>query len=295
MRKFFLMALMTALVVANSNAEDIFYGPHAVSWGTPLNLAPENFANAEPGDKIVVTYTDAKEMVNGKNEGSVIEFKVMNEHFDHLAGSRDALRIRDNGSTEQFLTAPAVDSLKAHGLQIIGNDFTVTKVELLFGKYLRNEGTLVWTGFFWADSWSTLEIYKESYSFIDLSKYQAIRFYTEAGRSDFVLNVILNAYPDQGGENVANQNAMTAGEGYMELPLTDELRTKLAEASKWMIQFNKETGKPFNVTDIVLVEDATQALEKINTSPELARKVLRNGQILIEHDGQYYNLLGMTL
>ena len=130
MRKFFLMALMTALVVANSNAEDIFYGPHAVSWGTPLNLAPENFVNAEPGDKIVVTYTDAKEMENGKNKGSVIEFKVMNEHFDHLAGSRDALRIWEHGCTEQFLIAPAVDSLKAHGLQIIGNDFTVTKVEL---------------------------------------------------------------------------------------------------------------------------------------------------------------------
>ena len=295
MRKFFLMALMTALVVANSNAEDIFYGPHAVSWGTPLNLAPENFANAEPGDKIVVTYTDAKEMVNGKNEGSVIEFKVMNGQFDHLAGSRNALRIWDNGRTEQFLIAPAVDSLKAHGLQIIGNDFTVIKVELQFGKYLRNEGTLVWTGFFWADSWSSLELYKESYSFIDLSKYQAIRFYTEAGRSDFVLNVILNAYPDQGGENVANQTDMTDGEGFKQLLLTDELRTKMAEAPKWIIQFNKEKIKPFNVTDIVLVEDATQALEKINTSPEPARKVLRNGQILIEHDGQYYNLLGMTL
>jgi len=292
MRKFFLMALMTALVVANSNAEDIFYGPHAVSWGTPLNLAPENFANAEPGDKIVVTYTDAKEMVNGKNEGSVIEFKVMNEHFDHLAGSRNALRIWDNGRTEQFLTAPAVDSLKAHGLQIIGNDFTVTKVELLFGKYLRNEGPLAWTGFFWADSWSTLEIYKESYSFIDLSKYQAIRFYTEAESGEYVLNFL----KDWGaGDKFADQTNMTDGEGFKQLLLTDELRTKMAEAPKWIIQFNKEKIKPFNVTDIVLVEDATQALEKINTSPEPARKVLRNGQILIEHDGQYYNLLGITL
>ncbi len=292
MRKFFLMALMTALVVANSNAEDIFYGPHAVSWGTPLNLAPENFANAEPGDKIVVTYTDAKEMENGKNKGSVIEFKVMNEHFDHLAGSRDALRIWDNGRTEQFLTAPAVDSLKAHGLQIIGNDFTVTKVELLFGKYLRNEGTLVWTGFFWADSWSSLEIYKESYSFIDLSKYQAIRFYTEAESGEYVLNFLKDWGP---GDKFADQTNMTDGEGFKQLLLTDELRTKMAEAPKWIIQFNKEKIKPFNVTDIVLVEDATQALEKINTSPEPARKVLRNGQILIEHDGQYYNLLGMTL
>ena len=292
MRKFFLMALMTALVVANSNAEDIFYGPHAVSWGTPLNLAPENFDNAEPGDKIVVTYTDAKEMENGKNKGSVIEFKVMNEHFDHLAGSRDALRIWDNGRTEQFLTAPAVDSLKAHGLQIIGNDFTVTKVELLFGKYLRNEGTLAWTGFFWADSWSSLEIYKESYSFIDLSKYQAIRFYTEAESGEYVLNFLKDWGP---GDKFADQTNMTDGEGFKQLLLTDELRTKMAEAPKWIIQFNKEKIKPFNVTDIVLVEDATQALEKINTSPELARKVLRNGQILIEHDGQYYNLLGMTL
>lgn len=292
MRKFFLMALMTALVVANSNAEDIFYGPHAVSWGTPLNLAPENFANAEPGDKIVVTYTDAKEMKDGKNEGSVIEFKVMNEHFDHLAGSRDALRIRDNGSTEQFLTAPAVDSLKAHGLQIIGKDFTVTKVELLFGKYLRNEGTLVWTGFFWADSWSSLEIYKESYSFIDLSQYQAIRFYTEAESGEYVLKFLKGWEP---GDKFDDQTNMTDGEGFKQLLLTDELRTKMAEAPKWIIQFNKEKIKPFNVTDIVLVEDATQALEKINTSPELVRKVLRNGQILIVHDGQYYNLLGMTL
>jgi len=292
MRKFFLMALMTALVVANSNAEDIFYGPHAVSWGTPLNLAPENFANAEPGDKIVVTYTDAKEMKDGKNIGSVIEFKVMNEHFDHLAGSRNALRIWDNGRTEQFLIAPAVDSLKAHGLQIIGNDFTVTKVELQFGKYLRNEGTLVWTGFFWADSWSSLEIYKESYSFIDLSKYQAIRFYTEAESGEYVLNFLKGWGPS---DKFADQTNMTDGEGFKQLLLTDELRTKMAEAPKWIIQFNKEKIKPFNVTDIVLVEDATQALEKINTSPEPARKVLRNGQILIEHDGQYYNLLGMTL
>ena len=286
------MVLMTALFVANSNAEDIFYGPHAVSWGTPLNLAPENFANAEPGDKIVVTYTDAKEMENGNNKGSVIEFKVMNEHFDHLAGSREALRIWDNGRTEQFLIAPAVDSLKAHGLQIIGNDFTVTKVELLFGKYLRNEGTLAWTGFFWADSWSSLEIYKESYSFIDLSKYQAIRFYTEAESGEYVLNFLKGWGP---GDKFADQTNMTDGEGFKQLLLTDELRTKMAEAPKWIIQFNKEKIKPFNVTDIVLVEDATQALEKINTSPELARKVLRNGQILIEHDGQYYNLLGMTL
>ena len=283
MKKISLVALFAALVMS-VNATDIWTGSKHVSWSDGgLQIAADQFATAQPGNLIKVHFTDA-------TDG--IEFKVMNEHFDHLAGSRDALRIWDNGRTEQFLTAPAVDSLKAHGLQIIGNDFTVTKVELLFGKYLRNEGTLAWTGFFWADSWSSLEIYKESYSFIDLSKYQAIRFYTEAESGEYVLNFLKGWGP---GDKFADQTNMTDGEGFKQLLLTDELRTKMAEAPKWIIQFNKEKIKPFNVTDIVLVEDATQALEKINTSPELARKVLRNGQILIEHDGQYYNLLGMTL
>ncbi|MBR1995836.1 MAG: hypothetical protein IJ989_01090, partial [Paludibacteraceae bacterium] len=87
-----------------------------------------------------------------------IEFKVMNEHFDHLAGSREAAWISDDGAFEQFLTPTAVDSLKAHGLEIIGANFTCTKVELLESKTLK-EGFTVWTGFFWADEWTTLELY----------------------------------------------------------------------------------------------------------------------------------------
>ena len=53
---------------------------------------------------------------------------------------------------------------------------------------------------------------------------------------------------------IADQSAMTAGEGYMELPLTDDLRNRLANAGHWMVQFYKGNDKAaFNVTDIVLV------------------------------------------
>ncbi len=87
---------------------------------------------------------------------------------------------------------------------------------------------------------------------------------------------------------------MTAGEGYMELPLTDELRTKLANASKWMIQFNKEAGIPFNVTDIVLVGDFTTAID--NTVMESkAVKFFENGQLVIIKNGVKYNALGAQL
>ncbi|MBQ6747966.1 MAG: hypothetical protein IJR09_00870 [Paludibacteraceae bacterium] len=285
MKKISLVALFAALVMS-VNATDIWTGSKHVSWSDGgVQIAADQFTAAQPGQKIVVSF-------NGASDG--IEFKVMNQFFDHLAGSREAAWISGDGAFEQFLTPAAVDSLKAYGLEIIGANFNCTNVALEDGKAELKDGYTVWTGFFWADEWSTLELYWNGYAGVDWSKATALRIYSEAGRSDFVINVILNAWPDQGGENVANQNAMTAGEGYMELPLTDELRTKLAEASKWMIQFNKETGEAFNVTDIVLVGDFTTAIS--NTAVESkAVKFFENGQLVIIKNGVKYNALGAQL
>ena len=283
MKKISLVALFAALVMS-VNATDIWTGSKYVSWTGGLQIAANQFAAAQPGNLIKVHFT-------GATDG--IEFKVMNAHFDHLAGSREAAWISGDGAFEQFLTQTAVDSLKAYGLEIIGANFTCTKVELLESKTLK-EGFTVWTGFFWADEWSTLELYWNGYAGVDWSKATALRIYSEAGRSDFVINVILNAWPDNGGENVANHEAMTAGAGYMELPLTDELRTKLAAASKWMIQFNKETGAPFNVTDIVLVGNFPTAIS--NTAAESkAVKFFENGQLVIIKNGVKYNAMGAQL
>lgn len=284
MKKITLLAALFAAMTIN--ATDLWTESKHVSWSDGgIQIQKEAFAEALPGQKIVVTFT-------GASDG--IEFKVMNPgRFDHLAGSREAAWINGDGAFEQFLTVAAVDSLKAYGLEIIGANFTCNKVELLDGKTLK-DGFTVWTGFFWADEWKTLELYWNGYAGVDWSKATALRIYSEAGRSDFVINVILNAWPDQGGENVANQEAMTAGEGYMELPLTDELRTKLAEASKWMIQFNKETGDAFNVTDIVLVGNFSTAIS--NTAVESkAVKFFENGQLVIIKNGVKYNALGAQL
>ena len=290
MKKFSLIALFAALVAVNVHATDLWTGSKHVSWNDGgVQIAATSFADAKAGDKIVVNYTSASDGV---------EFKVMNASFDHLAGSREAAWITGDGAFEQFLTQSAVDSLKAYGLEIIGANFTCTKVELLEGKAELKEGFTVWTGYFWADEWSTLELYWNGYAGVDWTKVTALRIYSEANRSDFVINVILNAWPDQGGENVANQNAMTAGEGYMELPMTDELRTKLAEASKWMIQFNKEAGDPFNVTDIVLVGDFgpdDQAVDNVQNGKVQCAKVIENGQVIILKNGIKYNALGVQL
>ena len=281
MKKISLVALFAALVMS-VNATDIWTGSKHVSWTDGgLQIAANQFAAAQPGNLIKVHFT-------GATDG--IEFKVMNAHFDHLAGSREAAWINGNGAFEQFLTQTAVDSLKAYGLEIIGANFTATRVELLESKTLK-DGFTVWTGFFWADEWSTLELYWNGYAGVDWSNATALRIYSEANRSDFVINIKENW--DAEGQ-IADQNAMTAGEGYMELPLTDNLRNRLANAGHWMIQFNKEAGAPFNVTDIVLVGNFPTAIS--NTAAESkAVKFFENGQLVIIKNGVKYNALGAQL
>lgn len=281
MKKISLVALFAALVMS-VNATDIWTGSKHVSWSEGgLQIAADQFAAAQPGNLIKVHFT-------GATDG--IEFKVMNEHFDHLAGSREAAWIDGEGAFEQFLTQTAVDSLKLYGLEIIGANFTCTQVELLESKTLK-EGFTVWTGFFWADSWSTLELYWNGYAAVDWNRATALRIYSEANRSDFVINIKESWEPEG---QIADQNAMTAGEGYMELPLTDDLRNRLANAGHWMIQFNKEDGDPFNVTDIVLVGDFHSDIS--NTAAESkAVKFFENGQLVIIKNGVKYNALGAQL
>ncbi len=295
MKKISLVALFAALVAVNVHATDLVTETTHVTWTTPLHIEAAQFANAQPGQKIVIDYTDAKEMVDGENKGSVVEFKVMNApHFDHLAGSREALRLWDNGTMEHFLTPSAVDSLKAYGLEIVGNDFNVTKVTLEDGKELKN-GFTVWTGFFWVDDeggWKTLELYWNGYAGVDWSKATALRIYTEAKGPDYIINVKENWDPEG---QIADQNAMTDGEGYKELALTEELRTRLANASHWMIQFSHKELDKFNVTDVVLVmEEEAQGIE--NTAIEgKAVKFFENGQLVIIKNGVKYNALGAQL
>lgn len=281
MKKISLVALFVALVMS-VNATDIWTGSKHVSWADGgLQIAADQFAAAQPGNLIKVHFT-------GATDG--IEFKVMNAHFDHLAGSREAAWISGDGAFEQFLTPTAVDSLKAYGLEIIGANFTCTKVELLESKTLK-EGFTVWTGFFWADEWTTLELYWNGYAGVDFNSATALRIYSEANRSDFVINIKENW--DAEGQ-IADQSAMTAGNGYMELPLTDDLRNRLANAGHWMIQFNKEGGDPFNVTDIVLVGNFPTALSNIAVESK-AVKFFENGQLVIIKNGVKYNALGVQL
>ncbi len=281
MKKISLVALFAALVMS-VNATDIWTGDQHVSWDGGVQIQAAQFADAVAGQKIVVSF-------NGASDG--IEFKVMNQFFDHLAGSREAAWISGDGAFEQFLTPAAVDSLKAYGLEIIGANFNCTNVALEDGKAELKDGYTVWTGFFWADDWNTLELYRDGYCNVDFNYATALRIYSEAGRTNYVINIKENW--EEGG-HIADKGQMTDGDGYAELLLTEDLRNRLANANHWMIQFNKEDGTPFNVTDIVLVGNFPSDISNTEVESK-AVKFFENGQLVIIKNGVKYNALGAQL
>lgn len=277
MKKIFTLAAVAMMSIAAS-ATDLFTGSQYVTWGQGLQIAASQFASAQAGNELVVTFT-------GASDG--IEFKVMNENFDHLAGSRSAAWINGDGNITVVLTN--VDLLKTYGLEIIGANFTVTKVELNEGSALA-EGT-IWKGFFWMDDWSTLELYAEAYKHLDLTKLKAIYFYSEAGRTDYVLNFKRGWDPDQ---HIASQGDMEMTNEYAKLVVTDAVRAHLNAASILMIQCNKESGAAFNFTSVVFeMENSETALE--NVSSEISTKSIINGQLIIERNGIRYNAMGQKL
>ncbi len=279
MKKISLVALFAALVMS-VNATDIWTGSHAVTWSSALNLDATTFAGAQPGNALKVFYTNASDGIEFKANGV------------NIAGSRKNAWINDEGAYELYLTPGAVDAIKAHGLEIVGNHFTVTKVEL--NEVEGREGmTTMWRGLYWADGWGEMLFYPAIASVVDWNDYSAIRVYHEAGRSDFEVN-FKKSWAD--ADHIGGISDMTAGEGYVELPLTDKRRALLASIdNELIVQFYRGDDKAaFNVTEIALVGDSPSDIS--NTAAESkAVKFFENGQLVIIKNGVKYNALGAQL
>ena len=281
MKKITLLAALFAAMTIN--ATDIWTGNHAVTWGTALNLNATTFENAQPGNALKVFFSDASDGIELKANGA------------NIAGSRKNAWISGDGAYELYLTPGAVEAIKAHGLEIVGNHFTVTKVEL--NEVEGREGmTTMWRGLYWVDGWDKepMLFYPAIASVVDWSDYSAIRVYHEAGRSDFEVN--FKKSWEEGG-HIGGISNMTAGDGYVELPLTDERRALLASIdNELIVQFYKGDDKAaFNVTEIALVmKEETTAIS--NTAVESkAVKFFENGQLVIIKNGVKYNALGAKL
>ena len=268
MKKVFL--LLCLLATTNiMMATDLWEGTHAVAWDNTLTIEAAKFAEAQVGQKIVVEFTNAT--------GEVIE---LHSNGGMLPGTRYAhFLYADQHEMEVFITSGMLASLKEYGMEVCGTGFTATKLWYGDGKDNVDENT-VWTGYFWMDEWSTLEIAKTSFDGINWSDYKSIRFYSEANRTDYVINV-LTKWGD--GGKLGDQTTMTMTTEYAELNLEDiDMAAKLADVDRLMVQCNKESGNPFNFTAIVLVKKESTGIDEVRGQKEDVR-------------GDFYTLDGRKL
>jgi hypothetical protein len=265
---FLLMCLMATTVIAS--ATDVWEGEHAVSWDNTLQIEKGKFTDMKVGDKLVIEFKNATD--------KVIE---LHSNAGMLPGTRFEHHIySDQSKVEVFATPAMLASLKEYGLEVCGAEFTATKIWYGDGKDNIDENT-VWSGFFWMDVWSTLEITKNCFAGVDWSKVKAIRFYSEANRTDYVIN-ILTSWED--GGKLGDQTTMTMTNEYAELSLENiNMETALADVDRLMIQCHKEAGEPFNFTAVVLVKNGATGITNVAKSQEQTA------------NSQYFNLAGQRV
>ena len=263
-----LTCLMAATVI--TYATDLWEGEHPVTWETTLKIEATQFAGIKIGDKIVVEFKDAT--------GEVIE---LHSNGGMLPGTRYAHFVyADQNSIEVFATSTMTEYLKQYGMEICGTGFTATKVWYGDGKESIDANT-VWSGFFWMDEWSTLEIAKTSFVGVDWSKYKAIRFMSEAARTDYIMNILTKW--GEGGK-IADQTTMTQTNEYFELSLEGvDMATALASTDRLMIQCNKEEGEAFNFTQVQLIEK--EEATGVNAATTITEKAT----------GEKFDLLGRKI
>lgn len=264
---FLLMCLMATTTIVS--ATDLWEGTHAVNWDNTLTIEAAKFVDAQVGQKIVIEFTNAT--------GEVIE---LHSNGGMLPGTRYEHHIyADQSSMEVFITPGMLARLKESGLEVCGTGFTATKAWYGDGKDNVDDNT-VWTGYFWMDEWSTLEVAKTSFDGINWSDYKAIRFYSEANRTDYIINV-LTKWGDDG--KLGDQTTMTMKNDYAELNIENiDMAAKLAEVDRLMVQCNKEGGDAFNFTAIVLVKKETTGINTLNVEREML-------------NGEVYNLAGQRV
>lgn len=289
----FLLAAAMMCSAMTVSATSIWSGEHAVSWDNTIMLDAAKFAAAQPGYKLTFTLS--------VNDGTsdAIELKANGQK---LPGTRFTL-CQDWWETyDVFMTQDMIDSVKVYGMEICGANFTVFDIDLSEGKSANmKEGKAIWTGYFWVDSWSTLEVFKEALTAVkDWSKYSAMRFYSECPTTDNLIFLLANWDPagviaksEPATDEDAATNPLKRYEGYAELDLTKVNPLTIIDAvasDRIMVQMDKQGSAAFNFTDIVLIEGAT-GLHNV-AAKTAAKKTFENGNIVIYRNGVRCNVLG---
>lgn len=297
MKKVFLMLATALMSCAMVTAETIWTPAEGktdtvVTWEKTFTISKEYFASCQQGNLLKLTLNNATDVIELKSNGQ------------KLPGSRFC-NIDKAESYECFMTQAMLDTCKLYGMQLCGKSFGITNIEILDGKAGNMKmGETIWTGYFWIDNYTTLELFKEALTAEDLSKYASMRIYHERPENGFVLNLLANweeagviakIGPSAPAEANALQYKSEGGQNFVELDLTKVNPLTVINkvgSDRLMIQGNREAQEAFNMTDIVLVpkqNTATsyQSLDKVSPSVEGIYDLLGRRVETINSNGLY--------
>ena len=245
-------------VPANDNEDrvkDFPLGGYS-DWSNGCFISKDFFSYAVPGNEIFING-----FIPSGKESEPHKIYVGGDNPDYHFPGTD-FRV-SSLPVSCYLTQEMIDAIKGgQNIRIYGENMTINRVELYTGKAGNVKfGKVLWMQVptiphpFTMDSWTTLDLYKEALTGVDFSKYKAIRFYHDANRTDFVMNIIQAWDPEV---KIADQSNMTKTNEYFELPLDETMRGKFTTfmssgEGTLKIQCDKNDGAAFHLTDVVLL------------------------------------------
>lgn len=278
------------------------YSPaeHALGYtgASCLFISKERFQNAQAGE-IIRIYGQLTG--NDKHAFQIGEWTPDDQFVtNHLPGSE--FREINQLPADIYLTPEMLKTIrdKNKDFRLYGEGVTVNKIDRIVPgkKKLPDKGLLLWTGYFWMNNWSTIQLYLDGLA-IDWSQYKEMIIYHEANRTNYVVNILSQFGKD---EAKVPETAISKQTDRVVVDLTMVDMNAVINAADEQyrdllkIQMDKQSGGAFNITDIVLLpKDGSATTITSTASGDQAVKALRNGQVLILRDGKTYNTLGVEV
>ncbi|MCF0195484.1 MAG: hypothetical protein HUK00_09970 [Bacteroidaceae bacterium] len=264
-----LLSLAAICSALTASAKDVWTGDKPVSWDNTLYIESGNFSDANVGDLLTIDFKANAEF------GDVIELKSDGKR---LAGTRFFNFFTDQTKCEVYITEGMLACLKSTGLEICGNLFNATRVAVDNVGYSMPEGA-IWAGWYWCDSWKTLELWKEAFDNYHGERFLVVNISEEPYEFDYDFNIISTW--ERGAINNGDNTEYSRTQIVLD---TQKLEGGLLEAISYndrvMFQGNcRLEGKGFNITSIVLKGDET-GIEGVSGQEDAGRIYSLTGQRL---------------
>lgn len=247
-----------------------------VNWENPMRFDADRFADVTQGMYIYISLETAD------GEGNPIELHDrMEGSFTFLPGTVETFLGAGSHEYRYYITPAGLKMLKAEGMEICGKNFEV-KSAAVYNDGYRMADDAVWGGYFWVDSWNTLNLYATAFKVDYEYSYAEFAFAPgEVTATDYVIN-FMTAFDDPSAVigNTANGD-FTCGtsDAYM---CVDNAAVNAKTEGKNVVfcQFDKGGNNPFNMVGLRLTK----------TLPTTGASNIMPG---MESDTRVFNLQGI--